>query len=509
MQTKASEPISLWKGDITTLKATAIVNAANAELLGCFRPSHKCIDNVIQARVCERAHEEPVGYAQITPGFALPADYVVHTVGPQLHRGSMPTATEREQLQSCYTRSLDLLLMTLDKEPRERVSIAFPCISTGLIAFPNELAVSLAVDSVMEWLVAHREQTKGWKVIFNTFLKLDYDEYKAYIEKNSRGCVGGARVVIQDADYLLVSAGAGLSASAGLDFRSEAVMKMFHPTVRRAIPGFRTLYNFIAFRDWDEALMWGFYFKNASMIWFDWMRYRTIQDIVDQFERREEGSSFVQTTNVDGLFQQEGFDRKSVFVMQGDFGRILCAKPCSQESVWDIKPFMDKGLKSFNPATYRIEDPADLPKCPKCGGRTSAFLREDDTFIDSGVAEDRARYEQWLDRVMEQVQDYGKKLVILEVGIGFNTPGVLRIPDEQFALQDGVQLVRVNQESPDIPFQCHGVEVPEDATDVLDYIAHQSKVDELLVSADQNEIRRELSRILPSRRQELALRKTR
>ena len=90
------EQIALWKGDITTLKATAIVNAANSALLGCFQPSHKCIDNVIHsmagprlraachAIVTRQGHEVLVGHAQITSGFALAASYVLHTVGPQL-----------------------------------------------------------------------------------------------------------------------------------------------------------------------------------------------------------------------------------------------------------------------------------------------------------------------------------------------------------------------------------------------------------------------------------------
>lgn len=496
------EQIALWKGDITTLKATAIVNAANSALLGCFQPSHKCIDNVIHSMAGPRlraacheimsrqAHEEPVGNAQITPGFALPASYALHTVGPQLRQGSKPTAVEREQLQSCYTKSLDLLLKTVGGQAEEPVSVAFPCISTGLFAFPSDIAVPLAVDSVLEWLATHQEETRGWKVIFNTFLKRDYDLYKDYIESKCPGSVAlppapvssalqSALQTVQDADYLLVAGGAGLSAAAGLDFGSEEVMKMLHPNVRRVLPSFRTLVNTIGFRNWDESLKWGFFFKNASAVRYDWLRYRSaptyvhLKKIADMFERRETGSFFAKTSNADGIFEQEGFDPSPLFVMQGDFGQIQCAKPCTRESVWDIKPFMDKGMKSFNSVTYRIEDPTVVPKCPKCSGRMSAFLREDDTFLDSGVEEERTRYKKWLAQVMDQVQSNSKKLVILEVGAGFNTPIVLRIPDERLALQDGVQLVRVNPEYPEMPFQCHGVGVTEDATSVLDYIAHQ------------------------------------
>ncbi|KAJ8525389.1 hypothetical protein ON010_g15726 [Phytophthora cinnamomi] len=86
------------------------------------------------------------------------------------------------------------------------------------------------------------------------------------------------------------------------------------------------------------------------------------------------------------------------------------------------------------------------------------------------------------------VQHFRKKLVILEVGIGFNT-GVLRIPDDQLALQDGMQLVRVNEEKPETPFQCHDVEIIEDATDTLDTMQIASSIMQLILRDFNHEIR--------------------
>ncbi|KAG1711755.1 hypothetical protein DVH05_008998 [Phytophthora capsici] len=491
--------IALLKGDITTLKATAIVNAANSALLGCFQPSHKCIDNVIHSMAGPRlrsacheimsrqAHEEPVGNAQITPGFALPASYVVHTVGPQLRHGSQPTAEEREQLQSCYTKSLDLLLKEVG-HTEEPVSIAFPCISTGLFAFPSDLAVPLAVEAVLEWLAVHKEESRGWKVIFNTFLKRDYDLYKDYIESKCPGSVilpsapvstalQSALRAVQDADYLLVSAGAGLSAAAGLDYTSEAVMQKFHPGIRKIIPSFRMMYSSIGYTKWDEPLMWGYLFKQISIARFDWVRHRTaptydyVKSIFNRFEKRNPGSAFIKTSNADGMFEQEGFDTKSIYLMQGDYGRIQCIKPCSEDSVWSSRPFMEKALESFNPKTYRIEDPAGIPKCPKCGGKMFLLLRVDDSFLQSALEGGRAVYDKWFAGVLNRVRNDGKKLAILEVGAGFNTPGVIRLPNERIAYTDGVQLVRVNPDYPEMPFQSHGVGVAEEANTVLEYIS--------------------------------------
>ena len=280
--------LALWKGDITTLRATAIVNAANSALLGCFQPTHRCIDNVIHCKAgprlraaCHRLMEdqgedEPVGAAKITPAFALPSSYVIHTVGPQLRRGRAPTQTEKDQLQSCYTASLDLLLQTVgDSEPK--ATIAFPCISTGLFAFPSQVAVPLAVDAVLDWLRNH-PQARSWKVVFNTFLQSDYDLYKSHLEAHCAGAdlaahiahpkLDQAAALIADADYLLIAAGAGLSAAAGLDYTSEAVMKKHHPNLYKQ--GVRTMYSMIGRSDLPEPLVWGYYFKQCSIARLDW-----------------------------------------------------------------------------------------------------------------------------------------------------------------------------------------------------------------------------------------------
>lgn len=132
---------------------------------------------------------------------------------------------------------------------------------------------------------------------------------------------------------------------------------------------------------------------------------------------------------------------------------------------------MEKALESFNPKTYRVEDPAGIPKCPRCGGKMFLLLRVDDSFLQSALEGGRAVYNKWLSGVLDRVKHDGKKLAILEVGAGFNTPGVIRMPNERLAYTDGVQLIRVNPEYPEMPFQSHGVGVPEDANAVLEYIS--------------------------------------
>lgn len=169
----------LWRGDITTLKADAIVNAANSALRGCFVPCHSCIDNIIhsvsgiQLRLaCDelmnrQGHDEPTGKAKITPAFNLPCRYVLHTVGPIVN-GAL-TREHCDLLAACYKSCLQA---AADEGLK---SIAFCCISTGEFHFPQKKAAEIAVRTVRDFL---QTDTRIERVIFNVFKQEDYDIYK-------------------------------------------------------------------------------------------------------------------------------------------------------------------------------------------------------------------------------------------------------------------------------------------------------------------------------------------
>ena len=168
----------LWQGDITTLRCDAIVNAANSQMLGCFRPCHGCIDNAIHTfagvqlrRNCneimqKQGHNEPTGQAKITPAYNLPCKYVLHTVGP-IVSGRL-TEEHCELLKSCYLSCLKLA------EKNSCKSIAFCCISTGVFGFPQREAAQIAVDTVKRY---KEENHSDIKVIFNVFKDDDYAIY--------------------------------------------------------------------------------------------------------------------------------------------------------------------------------------------------------------------------------------------------------------------------------------------------------------------------------------------
>jgi O-acetyl-ADP-ribose deacetylase (regulator of RNase III) len=175
-----SDPrLVIWQGDITTLKIDAIVNAANSRMEGCWQPCHACIDNCIhtysgvQLRLkCHelmtaQGFEEPTGQAKITPGYNLPARYVLHTVGPIIDHPL--TQQDCDLLASCYTTCL-----TLAAENGCR-SVAFCCISTGVFRFPQEKAAEIAVRTVKEYLNSNASIER---VVFNVFNAKDEDIYR-------------------------------------------------------------------------------------------------------------------------------------------------------------------------------------------------------------------------------------------------------------------------------------------------------------------------------------------
>lgn len=176
--------VYLWKGDITTLKCGAIVNAANSQLLGCFCPCHGCIDNAIhtfsgvQLRLeCaelmrKQGYEEPVGKAKITGAYNLPCEKILHTVGPYV--GGKLTEEHCEDLRSCYCECLRSAVQS------GILSVAFCCISTGEFRFPNEKAAEIAVETVSDFMKSNTDI----EVIFNVFKDNDYEIYKRLLSAN-------------------------------------------------------------------------------------------------------------------------------------------------------------------------------------------------------------------------------------------------------------------------------------------------------------------------------------
>ncbi|MGN1147249.1 MAG: protein-ADP-ribose hydrolase [Lachnospiraceae bacterium] len=183
-----AKKISLWQGDITRLKVGAIVNAANSQMLGCFVPCHRCIDNAIHSAAgiqlrneCNhimnqrrlrygKQYEEPTGTATLTLSYNLPCDYVIHTVGPIVHSGLNDELCQ--ELRNCYESILKCCAENKIK------SVAFCCISTGEFHFPNNEAAEIALGTVIDFLKTNEDMER---IIFNVFKDSDREIYENMI----------------------------------------------------------------------------------------------------------------------------------------------------------------------------------------------------------------------------------------------------------------------------------------------------------------------------------------
>ncbi|KAM0228158.1 hypothetical protein ACHAP5_012017 [Fusarium lateritium] len=453
--------IHLWRGDITTLTGiTAITNAANSQGLGCFQPTHRCIDNIIHAEAgpqlreeCfrgmqARAKELEPGEVLVTAGHALYASAVMHTVGPQLRRGALPTTNEKAQLSKCY----ESILEALEPLPPNRdgsKSVALCCISTGLFAFPADEAARIAVSTVLSWLEQHPSTTIT-DIVFNTFTKSDTEIYSKILGPLPtksifpvagdilQGSLGLARDWLSSADAVLITAGAGLSAAEGLDYHSRDLFKKNFPGFLKL--GLTSLYSVFGYDGWpSEEHRWGYYFTHLNMV-SNWSKTPTYQALIPWLEKFGP-DAFVRTSNADGLFLANGWSEKQLSTPQGSYAYLQCLNNCRVDAVVASAPLVADAMPFIDKVSQKLTDPSKIPRCRFCGSDMSICVRAGSWFNPAPYKEGETRWKAWKSRIIKEK----KKLVILELGVGMNTPGVLRWPNEDLVMRgDGsVKLIRV------------------------------------------------------------------
>lgn len=219
---------------------------------------------------------------------------------------------------------------------------------------------------------------------------------------------------INDADAILIGAGAGLSTAAGFLYSGERFEKYFSDFIQKY--HFRDMYT------------GGFYpFRTPEELWAYWSRYIFINRYQDPpkplykalLELVRDKDYFVLTTNVDHCFQKAGVDKQRLFYTQGDYGLWQCSVPCHRRTYDNEETVLKMVAEQKD-----MRVPSELvPRCPKCGEPMAMNLRSDDTFVeDLGWNEAASRYVNW-------VQSHeGKKLLLLELGVGGNTPGIIKYP---------------------------------------------------------------------------------
>lgn len=227
---------------------------------------------------------------------------------------------------------------------------------------------------------------------------------------------------IAAADAIVIGAGAGLSTSAGFDYSGERFEKYFADFHKKY--GITDMYS------------GGFYpFETLNEYWAWWSRHILVnrynapvgKPYSDLLKAVSDKDYFVLTTNVDHRFQLAGFDKKRLFYTQGDYGLWQCSEPCCNET-FDNENAVRAMVKEQ--CNMKISDEL-IPRCPHCGKPMAMNLRRDDSFVqDEGWYTAAERYEEFIRR------HRNLHILFLELGVGFNTPGIIKYPFMQMTAEN-------------------------------------------------------------------------
>lgn len=273
--------------------------------------------------------------------------------------------------------------------------------------------------------------------------------------------------LIKDSDIILIGAGAGASTAAGLTYSGERFTDNFGEFIKK----YGTMYM-------TDMYAAGFYpFPSQEAKWGYWSKHSMINRFLPPalplykqlFELVKNKDYFVLTTNVDHQFWKAGFGSDRIFATQGDYGEIQCEKGCHQK-IYDAEEL----FRQMDRARKDCLIPSDMvPKCPVCGGNMTMHLRCDQYFVeDESWHEAARRYADFLKKIGSQ------KGVLLELGVGFNTPAIIRFPFENIVRENGnLSLIRLNLNEAVVPesFGDRAIGINADMADVISDICHELK----------------------------------
>lgn len=309
-------------------------------------------------------------------------------------------------------------------------------------------------------------ETKSKKVDFSQFLNgvpaRDYVFQSAPYEQQIRE----AAQLLERADAVLIGAGAGLSTAAGLNYGGKRFTDNFREFIEKYGSAYMTdMYSAGFYPFPSEEAKWGYWSKHA---WLNRVEPPAMPLYQTVFELVKEKPHFVLTTNVDHQFWKAGFADENIFATQGDYGEIQCARGC-HDKVYD-------GTGLFHRMNLARKDclvPTELvPRCPVCGGKMAMHLRCDQYFVeDEHWNEAAARYGAFL---KEHKTD---KVVLLELGVGFNTPTIIRFPFEQMVRENrDWALIRLNLDEAVVPesFGSRAVGINDDIARSLEDIRREA-----------------------------------
>lgn len=281
--------------------------------------------------------------------------------------------------------------------------------------------------------------------------------------KFTRNCLNEVERIkeyILGADAVVIGAGAGLSTAAGFTYSGKRFHENFHD--------FEVKYNF------HDMYSGGFYpYETPEEYWAYWSKYILINRYADPpkpvykqlYELVKNKDYFVITTNVDHCFQKAGFDKRRLFYTQGDYGLFQCSVPC-RSVTYDN----EKIVRLMVESQRDMKIPTELiPKCPVCGKPMTMNLRCDDKFVeDDGWHAACGRYERFLSDIER------KRVLYLELGVGYNTPAIIKYPFWKFTAQNkNARYVCINMDASYVPDEIkdRSVSFSGDIADVLNSLS--------------------------------------
>lgn len=263
------------------------------------------------------------------------------------------------------------------------------------------------------------------------------EEYDRQIER--------AAGMLREADYVLVGAGAGLSTAAGAQYGGRFFEENFGEFQEKygKEPYMQDMYSAGFYPFPDEESFWGYWSKQALLAGIDadfTPLHRTLLKMLDGKRL------FVLSTNADKQFEKAGLPKEKIFCTQGDYFHIQCAKGCHSKIYDAVELFrqMDQARKDCKIPAHMV------PKCPVCGGAMNMNLRSDNHFV-----EDEAWHQaekRFGDYISKMLSDKDANVVLLELGVGFNTPTIIRFPFEKLTREhENISLIRLNLNEAVVP----------------------------------------------------------
>jgi NAD-dependent SIR2 family protein deacetylase len=269
--------------------------------------------------------------------------------------------------------------------------------------------------------------------------------------------------IVAEAEFVLIGAGAGMSVDAGVDFGEREHFLRRYPYLRPI--GVHCAGHSIGFRWPTKSMGWAFYARHVHEVLFmppaNPDPYLHLKSITEHADR------WVLTSNADELFARTGFEPDSIWTRQGTYARVQCLKPCS-DFVWETAPIIERLLPLVDLGSGEFRDVSAVPRCPKCGGDLMLNVRGGDWFVEKPYESQQNNFLEWLGRAAKG------RLVVIDIGSGFNTPSVIRWPCESIvARHPNAHLIRVNLDFPGThtPLNDRCTSIAGRGADILEFLA--------------------------------------